>query len=106
MRFRLSKRIYCVASKVSPGESAADIGTDHGYVPMLLMRDGISPYVVMSDISPGSLAKAKETFTAAGITVPDTCFRVGDGLDTIAPTEVDDIIIGGVGGFTISSILD
>jgi tRNA (adenine22-N1)-methyltransferase len=88
------------------GESAADIGTDHGYVPMLLIRDNISPMVIMSDISEGSLAKAKETFELTGLRCEPSWFRVGDGLDTIETGEVDDIIIGGLGGFTIIGILE
>ena len=103
---RLSKRIYAIRDQVEKGESAADIGTDHGYVPMLLMRDGISPYVIMSDISEGSLAKARETFSITGISMPETAFRVGDGLETIEKSEVDDVIIAGLGGFTIIDILD
>jgi len=103
---RLSKRIYAIAQQVNKGETAADIGTDHGYVPMLLMRDGTSPYVIMSDISDGSLSKAVQTFDECGIDVPDTSFRTGDGLETIEPGEVDDIIIGGLGGITIAGILD
>ena len=102
---RLSKRIYKLAEKVHKGETVADIGTDHGYVPMLLVRDGISPAAIMSDISEGSLAKAVETFSLCGLKTDPDCFRVGDGLETIAPHEVDDIIIGGLGGFTIIQIL-
>ena len=103
---RLSKRIYALAKQVNKGETAADIGTDHGYVPMLLMREGVSPSVIMSDISEGSLAKAVETFRQCGIEVPESAFRTGDGLDTIAPGETDVIIIGGLGGHTITEILD
>ena len=103
---RLSKRIYAIAQQVNTGETAADIGTDHGYVPMLLMKEKISPAVIMSDISAGSLSKAVETFRICGIEVPDDAFRVGDGLDTITHGEVDDVIIGGLGGFTIIDILE
>ena len=39
---RLSKRIYALANNVIDGDSIADIGTDHGYVPMLLMKQGRS----------------------------------------------------------------
>ena len=84
----------------------ADIGTDHGYVPMLLVRDGISPRVIMSDISEGSLAKARETFRIAGLVAADEDYRIGDGLATIKLAEVDTVIIGGLGGFTIIDILD
>ena len=105
---RLSKRIYALVDAVNRGDSVADIGTDHGYVPMLLMKRGISPRVIMSDISEGSLAKAKETFNLCGMTdlVTDGDFRVGDGLQTIASSEVDEIIIAGLGGHTIKGILE
>ena len=102
---RLSDRIHKLAEKIDKGETAADIGTDHGYVPMLLMRNGISPNVIMSDISESSLAKAKETFSICKIDAPDDSFRVGDGLETIENGEVDVIIIGGLGGLTIIEIL-
>jgi len=102
---RISKRLYKITEKVSQGETVADIGTDHGYVPMLLIRDGISPHAIMSDISEGSLAKAVETFRMCGLHADDDCFRVGDGLDTIASGEVDTVIIAGLGGFTIINIL-
>ena len=104
---RLSKRIYALANNVIDGHSIADIGTDHGYVPMLLMKEGRSPHVIMSDISEGSLAKAKETFAAVHLNdkVSESDFRIGDGLQTIEAGEVDEIIIAGLGGHTIKSIL-
>ena len=103
---RFTKRIYALCDAVSQGETIADIGTDHGYVPMLLVKNGVSPYAVMSDISSGSLSKAIETFKAVNIPMDESCFRVADGLDSIAPGEVDDIIIAGLGGITIAEILD
>ena len=105
---RLSKRIYALADSVNQGDSVADIGTDHGYVPMLLMRDGKSPRVIMSDISEGSLTKARETFELAKLRdkVDASDFRIGDGLETVRKGEVDEIIIGGLGGHTIAGILD
>lgn len=103
---RFTKRIYALCDAVSKGESVADIGTDHGYVPMLLVKNGISPHAIMSDISSGSLAKAIDTFKQVGIDMPESAFRVADGLDSIKKGEVDDIIIAGLGGLTISGILD
>jgi tRNA (adenine22-N1)-methyltransferase len=103
---RLSKRIYAIADQIESGESVADIGTDHGYVPMLLIKNGISPRAIMSDISDGSLSKAKETFSLCCLDVPAEDFRVGDGLDTIEAGEADVIIIAGLGGHTIADILD
>ena len=104
---RLSKRIHALAGSVIKGHTAADIGTDHGYVPMLLIREGISPRVIMSDISEGSLAKARDTFRQCGLMdkVSSDDFRTGDGLETVKAGEVDEIIIGGLGGHTIVDIL-
>ena len=92
---RLSKRIYALADAVKDGDSVADIGTDHGYVPMILMKQGKSLHVIMSDISEGSLAKAKETFAICHLEekVSETDFRIGDGLQTIGSGEVDELII-------------
>lgn len=103
---KLSKRIYALAAQIGQGESAADIGTDHGYVPMLLMREGKSPRVIMSDISEGSLEKAKRTFSLCGIDIDHSDFRIGDGLETIEPAETAAVIIGGLGGHTIAGILN
>ena len=104
---KLSKRIYALAESVIDGDSIADIGTDHGYVPMLLIKQGRSPHVIMSDISEGSLAKARETFTICKLEdrVSESDFRIGDGLNTIEAAEVDELIIAGLGGHTIRSIL-
>lgn len=104
---RLSKRIYALADSVIDGDRIADIGTDHGYVPMLLIKQGRSPQVIMSDISEGSLAKAKETFRISHLEdkVTESDFRIGDGLRTISCGEVDELIIAGLGGHTIKSIL-
>lgn len=104
---RLSKRIYALADIINDGDSIADIGTDHGYVPMLLVKNGRSPHVIMSDISEGSLAKARETFSACHLEdrVSESDFRVGDGLQTIEAGETDEVIIAGLGGHTIKSIL-
>ncbi|MBQ0018837.1 MAG: SAM-dependent methyltransferase [Clostridiales bacterium] len=103
---RLSKRIYAICDAVKSGETIADVGTDHGYVPMLLIRNNVSPYAIMADISDGSLSKARQTFEQCCIETEPNQFRLGDGLECINNGEVDDIIIGGLGGLTISEILD
>ncbi len=105
---RLSKRIYALANAVNDGDTVADIGTDHGYVPMLLIRQKKSPRVIMSDISADSLAKARETFALCMLEdqVSEEDFRVGDGLDTLDYGETDELIIAGLGGHTIRSILE
>lgn len=102
---RINERITALCRSVEKGASAADIGTDHGYVPLLLYRDGVSPFVIMCDISGDSLAKARESFELSGIDVPDDWFRVGNGLEPLDKGEVDSVIIAGLGGNTIIDIL-
>lgn len=82
----------------------ADIGTDHGFLPLHLWKSGNSPRVIMCDISEASLAKAK---SAAAIFQSDKGlgFRVGDGLRTLASGEVDKVVIAGMGGNLIIDIL-
>lgn len=103
---RISDRLQALYDAVSPGESVADIGTDHGYVPLMLLQNGVSGKVILSDISNGSLAKAIENVENSGVEIPPECFRTGDGLHTIGYAEVDDVIIGGLGGRTIQMILE
>ena len=61
-----AKRLETIADLVTPGYRASDIGTDHGYVPIYLLRNGISSYVIAADLSPGSLEKAREHADRAG----------------------------------------
>lgn len=103
---RLSPRIYAICEQVHTGETVADIGTDHGYVPMLLVKNNISPNAIMCDISADSLDKARFTFAECDIATDVSQFRVGDGLRPLKEAEVDTVIIAGLGGHTICEILD
>ena len=47
---KLSERLEMVLSFVEPGESAADVGTDHGHVPVELVRRMIVKKAVAMDV--------------------------------------------------------
>lgn len=101
----LSKRLALCASFVRKGSVAADIGSDHALLPIYLVLSGISPKAIASDINEGPIACAKrniETYDIADRI--DTA--VAPGLDSVAPGSVDDIIIAGMGGELIASILE
>ena len=102
---KISDRIKAICATVTSGETIADIGTDHAYVPLILYKNNVSPHVIMCDISADSLSKAKKSFTDAEIDMPESSFRVGDGIDVIEKGEVDALIIAGLGGVTIVDIL-
>ena len=91
-----------IADMVIKGEDAADIGTDHGYIPAYLLKEGICPKVVLSDISEGPLLRAKTHFEEFCL-VGD--FRLGPGFDVLKPSEVSTVVIAGMGGETIIDIL-
>ena len=57
---KLTPRLQVIANEIQQGETMADIGTDHGFLPLYLWEKGISPQVIMADISRGSLEKAAE----------------------------------------------
>ena len=54
----LSKRLEQVASMVTKGNIIADIGTDHGYVPIYLVEKGICPKAYAMDINQGPIESA------------------------------------------------
>lgn len=101
---KLSDRLQKIANFISPGETVADIGTDHGFLPIALWESGKSPHVILSDINEGPLEKARENIEKY---FPEKVFdlRIGSGIRTISQGEVDVIVIAGMGGLLIADIL-
>ncbi|NLY46208.1 MAG: SAM-dependent methyltransferase [Tissierella sp.] len=101
----LSNRLLEIVNFVPKGSSVADIGTDHGYIPVYLIQNNISKKVIASDISAGSLDKTIEYVN--DLELNDKKYpKLGDGLDVLKPNEVDTVIIAGMGGILISKILE
>jgi len=100
----LNGRLKIMADIVKNGEAMADIGSDHGFLPLYLCENEICSKAVITDISAASLQKAKDAFTSyTGGAIVD--FRVGDGLSALDAREVDIVVIAGVGGELITRIL-
>ena len=105
----LSDRLKTIYELVAPGETVADVGTDAGLLPAVLLLDGRSPRVIMTDISQGSLDKCRD-FIAKNLS-PDFVegrnydLRLGDGLSVLAPSEVDTVVMAGIGGMLTIDIL-
>lgn len=86
----------------------ADVGTDHGFLPIYLVEKGISPKAVLADVSAFSLEKGKKNayMTVENMqTLDQLDFRVGDGLKVLESGEVDAIVIAGMGGKLIRDIM-
>ncbi len=101
---RLSDRLQTIALEIFSGETMADIGTDHGFLPLFLWKNGVCPRVILTDISVPSLNKAKANAGAAQFG-RDVMFRAGSGLEVLEAGEVDDVVIAGMGGMQMIRIL-
>ncbi|MCF0137481.1 MAG: SAM-dependent methyltransferase [Oscillospiraceae bacterium] len=101
----MSLRLEKIASLVEDGVGVADVGTDHAYIPVMLRRRGYSGTIVATDINEGPLNKARRSLENAGCT--DTVKLIlCDGLEGCEPDSVDTIIVAGMGGDTITGIID
>lgn len=101
----LDSRLSLIASLVRKGSRVADIGTDHAYLPVFLVEQGIIPSAIASDIRQGPADRALKTVADAKL-AGRISVRLGNGLSTVSPQETDDIVIAGMGGETIASILN
>ena len=102
---KLSERLELVLSFVEPGESAADVGTDHGHVPVELVRRMIVKKAVAMDVRKGPLSRATENIDLAGLTDKIET-RLSDGVAKLLPGEADSVVIAGMGGELIIKILE
>ncbi len=100
----ISKRLKLIANLVTIGNRVADIGTDHGYVPIYLLRNNISPSAIAVDISVSTLEKAKENINRADLSKKIEC-RLSDGFKAINKGECECAVIAGMGGILIDKIL-
>lgn len=100
----LSKRLTTIASLVEKGSRVADVGTDHGYVPIYLVKNQIAVSAIAMDVRTGPLSRAAEHVKACGL--EDRIeLRLGNGLEALHPGEADTVMISGMGGPLIMEIL-
>lgn len=98
----LSLRLAAVAAYAENGLAVADVGTDHGYIPVYLAQKGTAQRIIASDINEGPLMRARLSAEEYG--VEDRIeFHLTDGLTGIS--GADTVLIAGMGGDTITGIL-
>lgn len=101
----LSKRLQAVADLVSAGEIVADIGTDHGYIPIHLVQSDKCKKVFAMDINEGPYLRAKQH--VAGYNLSNQIItRQSDGMKALEISEATSIIIAGMGGGLVMKILE
>lgn len=101
----LSKRLKAVAGLVTEGASVADIGTDHGYVPIWLIQSGRVAKVIAMDVNEGPLERARGHIRSKRL--ENVIFtRKSDGLQALHVGEADTMIAAGMGGGLVIRILE
>lgn len=99
-----TKRLQTVCGQLSPCDTLADVGCDHGYCTLYALEHGLCRRAVISDISRSSLRKAEEllsSYIAEG-RVESVCCA---GLSQV-PCDCDQVLIAGMGGEEIVKILE
>lgn len=100
----LTKRLQAVADLVRKGARLADVGCDHGYVPVYLVENGIIPSAVACDVNEGPLKSCVGLVHQSNLDESIKCV-LSNGLDDVCGDDVDDILIAGMGGELIADIL-
>ena len=100
---QLSKRLEMLASMVTVGGRLADVGTDHAYLPIALLKSGRISAAIAMDVREGPLVRAKTHIEEAELSSYIET-RLSDGLEKPMPGEADTIVIAGMGGPLINRI--
>jgi tRNA (adenine22-N1)-methyltransferase len=101
---KLSPRLKLLADFAAEGKRIADVGTDHGYLPVWLALYGRTESIAATDIRIGPLQSAICKAREAGV-LDRIRFVLCDGLCCDGAQDTDTVIIAGMGGETIAAIL-
>lgn len=96
--------MQAVYREISLSKTVADIGTDHGLLPLQLLKNKVCENVIVTDISRPSLEKAEKLLLKHGFSDRFKALA-GDGLDVLLDGEADSIVIAGMGGLEIMTML-
>ena len=101
---KISNRLMTAAALVTQGYTLADVGTDHGYIPIYLLQQKKIPAAIAMDINEGPLERAKEHIALYGLQAYIQT-RLSDGVAALKPGEVEAVLIAGMGGGLVIHIL-
>ena len=100
----LDSRLNAILNFVPLNSRVADIGTDHGYLAIELIKKNIVAFVIASDKNRLPLESARQNVCTANVE-NKVDLRLGDGLQTLNVGEADVICIAGIGGSLMCNIL-
>lgn len=101
---KISNRLTTASALVTQGYTLADVGTDHGYIPIYLLQQEKIPSAIAMDINEGPLERAKEHIALYGLQAYIQT-RLSDGVAALKPGEVEAVLIAGMGGGLVMHIL-
>jgi tRNA (adenine22-N1)-methyltransferase len=101
---QISGRLSACAELVRQGAVLADIGTDHAYLPIYLLKKGRIKFAHLSDINEGPLSKAAENAKNEGVT-DMTALHLTSGAAALSDLGITDYCICGMGGELIAEII-
>ena len=89
----LSKRLMAVAGLVKKGDRPADIGCDHGYVSIYLIKEKVCSSMIAMDINKGPLLRAKENVeNGADVAIPTAAIKEGPApFEPMTDAEKDEV---------------
>lgn len=101
----LSKRLQCIADYIRPGDRIVDVGTDHAYIPIWLLKKDPDTSAIATDIRSGPLDRARADAERYGV-ADRLKLLLCDGLALCESDSVDTVILAGMGGETMIGILE
>ena len=102
----LEERLAQIGQMVDSGSRLADIGTDHAYLPIALVKKGKIDFAIASDVARGPLENAKQDIKQANLEDKIET-RLGSGLETLTQSDqIDTVVIAGMGGKLMTTLLE
>lgn len=101
IRLRMVADLLC--EKPGPISSFVDVGTDHAYLPIALVQEGIIPHAIAADVRKGPLEIARQHVQSFHL---ENCIetRLSDGFDQFQASELSHAAMAGMGGLLICSL--
>ena len=98
------KRLEAIIKFINQDDIVADIGCDHGYLGIYLLKNAKASFVYAGDINQGPLQSAVSNAEKYGVE-DKISFFLSDGLKSF-PRDFDTAVCAGMGADTIVSILE
>lgn len=102
---QLSKRLDAVAKLAGRCDCVADIGTDHGYIPIYMVQNHLAQKAIAMDVNKGPLQRADQNIKSYRMEEHITT-RLSDGVVALKEKEADCVVIAGMGGLLTIRILE